>query len=216
MNAKIKINHLNSEYINQDNVNDILSDADGILVPGGYGNRGIEGKILAIQYARENNIPYLGLCLGMQMACVEFARNVLHLDKANSAEIDPETPYPVIDLMNEQNDIEGLGNSQRLGAYPCKLKDNTKARELYGEQLIYERHRHRYEFNNEYREQFEQAGMVISGTSPDQRLVEVIELPENDFFMASQYHPEFLSRPNRPERLFKGFIDAANNYQNKK
>ena len=216
INAKIKINHLNSEYINQDNVNDILSDADGILVPGGYGNRGIEGKILAIQYARENNIPYLGLCLGMQMACVEFARNVLHLDKANSAEIDPETPYPVIDLMNEQNDIEGLGNSQRLGAYPCKLKDNTKARELYGEQLIYERHRHRYEFNNEYREQFEQAGMVISGTSPDQRLVEVIELPENDFFMASQYHPEFLSRPNRPERLFKGFIDAANNYQNKK
>lgn len=208
--ADVKINHFNSEDINEDNVDEMLADADGVLVPGGFGTRGIEGKILAIKYARENDIPYLGICLGMQMACVEFARDVVGLDNANSTEINPETAYPVIDLMSDQEDVDDLGGTQRLGAYPCKLKPGTIASAAYNnEEVISERHRHRYEFNNKYRDQLAAKGLVFSGTSPDNRLVEVVELPTNKFFVAAQYHPEFLSRPNRPEGLFKAFVKAA-------
>ncbi|GKT03090.1 CTP synthase [Furfurilactobacillus entadae] len=208
--ADVKINHFNSEEINADNVEEVLAGADGILVPGGFGNRGIEGKILAIKYARENDIPYLGICLGMQMACVEFARDVVGLADANSKEINPDTPYPVIDLMHDQEDVSDMGGTQRLGAYPCKLKPGTVAAAAYNnEEVISERHRHRFEFNNAYRDQMAAAGLVFSGTSPDNRLVEVVELPTNKFFVAAQYHPEFLSRPNRPEGLFKAFVAAA-------
>lgn len=210
VNAKVEITHLNSENVSEDNVEELLKDADGILVPGGFGTRGIEGKIAAIRYARENNVPYLGICLGMQMACVEFARHVVGYQDANSAEIDPKTPHNIIDLMPDQEDVTNMGGTQRLGAYPCKLKDGSVAAAAYDNQsLIHERHRHRYEFNNEYREVFEKHGMVFSGTSPDNRLVEVVELPKHKFFVAAQYHPEFLSRPNRPEGLFKAFVKAA-------
>ncbi|MCF6165707.1 MULTISPECIES: CTP synthase [Furfurilactobacillus] len=208
--ADVKINHFNSEEINADNVDSVLAEADGILVPGGFGNRGIEGKILAIKYAREHDIPYLGICLGMQMACVEFARDVVGLKDANSTEINADTPYPVIDLMPDQENIDDLGGTQRLGAYPCKLKPGTLAASAYNnEEVISERHRHRYEFNNKFRDQLAAKGLVFSGTSPDNRLVEVVELPSNKFFVAAQYHPEFLSRPNRPEGLFKAFVKAA-------
>ncbi|GEK29161.1 CTP synthase [Furfurilactobacillus siliginis] len=208
--ADVKINHFNSEDINEDNVEEMLADADGILVPGGFGTRGIEGKILAIKYAREHDVPYLGICLGMQMACVEFARDVVGLENANSTEINPETAYPVIDLMSDQEDVDDLGGTQRLGAYPCKLKPGTIAAAAYNnEEVISERHRHRYEFNNKYRDQLAAKGLVFSGTSPDNRLVEVVELPTNKFHVAAQYHPEFLSRPNRPEGLFKAFVKAA-------
>jgi CTP synthase (UTP-ammonia lyase) len=191
-------------------VAELLGDADGILVPGGFGTRGIEGKIAAIRYARENNVPYLGIRLGMQMACVEFARHVVGYEDANSAEIDPKTPHNIIDLMSDQEDVTNMGGTQRLGAYPCKLKPGTIAAAAYDNQdLIHERHRHRYEFNNDYRDVFEKHGMVFSGTSPDNRLVEVVEIPEHKFFVAAQYHPEFLSRPNRPEGLFKAFVKAA-------
>lgn len=210
VNAKVEITHLNSENVSEDNVEELLKDADGILVPGGFGTRGIEGKIAAIRYARENNVPYLGICLGMQMACVEFARHVVGYQDANSAEIDPKTPHNIIDLMPDQEDVTNMGGTQRLGAYPCKLKDGSVAAAAYDNQsLIHERHRHRYEFNNEYREVFEKHGMVFSGTSPDNRLVEVVELPKHKFFVAAQHHPEFLSRPNRPEGLFKAFVKAA-------
>lgn len=210
VNAKVEITHLNSENVNEENVEELLGDADGILVPGGFGTRGIEGKIAAIRYARENDVPYLGICLGMQMACVEFARNVVGYQDANSTEIDQDTPHNIIDLMHDQEDVTNMGGTQRLGAYPCKLKQGTVAAASYDNQaLIHERHRHRYEFNNEYREDFEKHGMVFSGTSPDNRLVEVVELPKNKFFVAAQYHPEFLSRPNRPEGLFKAFVKAA-------
>ncbi|GAB6093455.1 CTP synthase [Furfurilactobacillus curtus] len=208
--ADVKINHFNSEQINADNVDELLADADGILVPGGFGGRGTEGKILAIKYAREHDVPYLGICLGMQMACVEFARDVVGLKNANSTEIDPDTPYPVIDLMSDQENVKDLGGTQRLGAYPAKLKPGTLTAAAYdNEEVISERHRHRYEFNNAFREQMTAHGLVFSGTSPDNRLVEVIELPTNKFFVAAQYHPEFLSRPDRPEGLFKAFVKAA-------
>lgn len=208
--ANVEITHLNSEDVNEQNVEELLHEADGILVPGGFGTRGIEGKITAIQYAREHDVPYLGICLGMQMACVEFARHVVGLKDANSAEIDPDTPFNVIDLMPDQESVEDLGGTQRLGSYPCKLVSGTVAAKAYGNtELIHERHRHRYEFNNKFREQLASHGMVFSGTSPDNRLVEVIELPQQKFFVAAQYHPEFLSRPNRPEGLFKAFIKAA-------
>jgi CTP synthase len=210
VNAKVEIKHFNSENVTEENVAELLGDADGILVPGGFGTRGIEGKIAAIRYARENNVPYLGICLGMQMACVEFARHVVGYEDANSAEIDPKTPHNIIDLMSDQEDVTNMGGTQRLGAYPCKLKPGTIAAAAYDNQdLIHERHRHRYEFNNDYRDVFEKHGMVFSGTSPDNRLVEVVEIPEHKFFVAAQYHPEFLSRPNRPEGLFKAFIKAA-------
>jgi len=186
-----------------------LARADGILIPGGFGGRGIEGKIAAARVARERGIPYLGICLGMQVAVAEFARNVAAMEGANSTEFDIETPFPVIDLLPEQKEVADLGGTMRLGADPIKLHDGTLARELYGEAVIYERHRHRYEVNNLLRKRLQSAGLTVSGTSPDERLVEVIELAEHPFFVASQFHPEFKSRPERPSPLFRGFIAAA-------
>lgn len=206
----VNIKMIKSEKVTAENVDRILKDADGIVVPGGFGARGTEGKIEAIRYARENNIPFLGICLGMQLASVEFARNVLGLKGANSAELDPKTKYPIIGLMDEQKNITNLGGTLRLGNYPAQLKPGTLTAKAYkNKKQILERHRHRYEFNNQYRKQFEKAGMVFSGTSPDNKLVEIIELPANDFFIAAQYHPEFLSRPNNPEGLYAMFIKYA-------
>ena len=186
-----------------------LDDADGILIPGGFGERGIEGKIEAARIARERGIPFLGICLGMQIAVVEFARHICGMDGANSAEFDPETPYPVVDLLPEQKEVSDLGGTMRLGADPVKLHDGTRAREIFGEAVIYKRHRHRYEVNNQLRRRLEQEGLVCGGTSPDERLVEVIELPDHPFYVASQFHPEFNSRPTRPEPLFREFVGAA-------
>jgi CTP synthase len=186
-----------------------IAAADGILIPGGFGGRGIEGKIAAARVAREQQIPYLGICLGMQVAVAEFARNVAGMEGANSTEFDIETPFPVIDLLPEQKEVADLGGTMRLGADPIKLHDATRARELYGEAVIYERHRHRYEVNNLLRKRLQSAGLCVSGTSPDERLVEVIELEQHPFFIASQFHPEFKSRPERPSPLFAGFIAAA-------
>ncbi len=183
-----------------------MGSADGILVPGGFGERGVEGKITSIKYARENAIPFLGICLGMQLAVIEFCRNVLGLKDAHSAELNPETPYNVIDLMPDQIDIEDMGGTLRLGLYPCKLSDNTKAYEAYGEDLIYERHRHRYEFNNKYRDQVEKAGMTISGLSPDERLVEIVEITDHPWFVAGQFHPEFKSRPTKAHPMFRSLL----------
>ncbi|CDQ38276.1 MULTISPECIES: CTP synthase [Virgibacillus] len=208
--ADIQVHWINSEKLDQETINQHLEHVDGILVPGGFGDRGIDGKIAAIQYARENKIPFLGICLGMQLASVEFARNVLGLRGAHSAEIDPNTPYPIIDLLPEQKDISDLGGTLRLGIYPCKLQDNTKTKAAYdGADYIEERHRHRYEFNNAYRDQMVENGFVFSGTSPDGRLVETIEIKDHPWFVASQFHPEFTSRPTRAQSLFKGFIGAA-------
>lgn len=207
--SEIEIKWINSEEVNAENVVQLLDDVDGILVPGGFGDRGIEGKILATQYARENKVPFFGICLGMQLASVEFARNVLGLKDAHSAEIMPNTPYPIIDLLPEQKDIEDLGGTLRLGLYPCKLEEDTKAFAAYNDEVIYERHRHRYEFNNEYRQAMEKAGFLFSGTSPDGRLVEIIELKDHPWFLASQFHPEFTSRPTRPQPLFRDFIEAS-------
>ncbi|EMG27107.1 CTP synthetase [Listeria fleischmannii 1991] len=207
--AEIQIDWIDSEKITKENVATLLESADGILVPGGFGDRAIEGKLLAIEYARVNQVPYFGICLGMQLATVEFARNVLKLDGAHSAEIDPETKHNIIDLLPEQKNIENLGGTLRLGLYPARIKENTKAAAAYSETIVEERHRHRYEFNNDYREQMEQAGMIVSATSPDGRLVEVVELVDHPWFVACQYHPEFISRPNRPQSLFKDFIGAA-------
>ncbi|MGG1312820.1 MULTISPECIES: CTP synthase [Cohnella] len=210
--AEVDIRWVNAEELTEDNVAERLGGVGGILVPGGFGDRGIEGKITAIRYARENRVPFFGICLGMQVAVVEFARNMAGLDNANSSEIHPATPYPVIDLLPEQKDIEDLGGTMRLGLYPCKLVPGSLAARCYGDELVYERHRHRYEFNNEYREQIEAAGLRISGTSPDGRLVEVVELPDHPWFLAVQFHPEFTSRPNRPQPLFREFVRAALNH----
>lgn len=210
--TKIDIRWVNSEEIeeNKPDLSEVFKDIDGIIVPGGFGYRGIEGKIDAIRYARENKIPFLGLCLGMQCAVIEFARNVCAMKKANSSEFIPDTPYPVIDLMSDQEDVTEKGGTMRLGIYPCKLKDGTRARKLYdNKEIIYERHRHRYEVSNELRPILEKAGLIISGTSPDGRLVEIIELKDHPYFEATQAHPEFKSRPNRPHPLFLGFIEAA-------
>jgi CTP synthase len=207
--ADIEVKWLNSELVTKENVGELLQDVDGILVPGGFGDRGVEGKIAATQFARENKVPFLGICLGMQLASVEYARNVLGLEGAHSAELNPETNYPVIDLLPEQKDIEDLGGTLRLGLYPCKLIQGTKAYEAYDGEVVYERHRHRYEFNNHYREQMEKEGFIFSGTSPDGRLVEIIELADHPWFVASQFHPEFTSRPTRPQPLFRDFINAA-------
>ncbi len=205
----INIRWVNAELVTAQNVEDILSGVKGILVPGGFGDRGIEGKITAIRYAREKKIPFFGICLGMQVAVVEFARNVVGLDDANSSEINPATSYPVIDILPEQKDIENLGGTMRLGVYPCKLAARSLAFAAYGEELVYERHRHRYEFNNEYRERFEAAGLHFSGTSPDGRLVEIVELSDHPWFLAVQFHPEFRSRPNRAQALFREFVRAS-------
>jgi CTP synthase len=207
--ARVDIRWVDAEGLDSVDAQRELEECDGILIPGGFGVRGVEGKIRAARWARENGVPYLGICLGMQVAVSEFARHVVGMDGANSTEFDPETPYPVIDLLPEQKEVRDMGGTMRLGADPVKLHAGTRAQEIYGEQVIYERHRHRYEVNNHLRKRLEQAGLVCSGTSPDDRLVEVIELPDHPFFVASQYHPEFKSRPLRPQPLFRDFVAAA-------
>jgi CTP synthase len=205
----VEINWVNACDMDESTAADMLKNADGILVPGGFGDRGIEGKIMAAKYARENNIPFFGICLGMQCAVIEFARDVVGLKGAHSSEFNPNSKYPVIDLMPEQRDIDEKGGTMRLGLYPCKLKSNSLAQECYKDELIYERHRHRYEFNNEFREELAHKGMVFSGTSPDDRLIEIVELPNHPWFIGVQFHPEFKSRPNRPHPLFASFVKAA-------
>jgi CTP synthase len=205
----VDLHWISSTDMERNNGKDLLVGLNGIIVPGGFGSRGVEGKILAAQYARENRIPYLGLCLGLQVMMIDFARNVLGLKDADSAEFDKLTPDPVIDLMLEQRGLDQLGGTMRLGLYPCHIKPGTKASALYQTEVIQERHRHRYEFNNDYRQKFEENGMVFSGLSPDGVLVEMAELKDHPFMMACQFHPEFLSRPNRAHPLFLGFIGAA-------
>ena len=207
--AVVHIKWVDSELVTDENAAEMLADADGILVPGGFGDRGTEGKISAIRYAREHGVPFLGLCLGMQMAIVEFARHVIGWEDAHSAELDPNTPHPMIHPMPEQNGVEDIGGTLRLGSYPCVLDKSTKAYALYGTETIHERHRHRYEVNNDYREALKDAGMTLSGLSPDGRIVEMIELKAHPFFLATQGHPELKSRPNRPHPLFRGFVAAA-------
>lgn len=208
-NASIQIKWIPSESVTKETVSELLQDVSGVLVPGGFGDRGIEGKILAIQYAREHKLPYLGLCLGMQLAVVEFSRHVLGFSDAHSVELNPETTHPVIHLMPEQDGIEDIGGTLRLGSYPCILDKTSKAYELYQTTTITERHRHRYEVNNYYREELIRHGVKLSGLSPDGRIVEMMELPDHPWFIATQAHPEFKSRPNRPHPLFKGFVGAA-------
>jgi len=209
--CKVEIDWVDSESVADPAVAKRLEQAAGILIPGGFGGRGIEGKIRAAQIAREHRIPYLGICLGMQIAVCEFARHVAGMEGANSTEFDPETPFPVIDLLPEQKEIADMGGTMRLGADPIKLHSATRIRELYDEPVVYERHRHRFEVNNHLRRRLEALGLVCSGTSPDERLVEAIELPSDahPFFVASQYHPEFKSRPERPAPLFREFVGAA-------
>ena len=214
--VNVNIKWVDSELVTEANADEYLSDVDGILVPGGFGDRGIDGKIQAISYARTHNIPYLGLCLGMQLAIVEYARNVLGYSDAHSVELDPSTTHPVIALMPDQNGVEDIGGTLRLGSYPCVLDKSSKAFALYGDETIYERHRHRYEVNNDYRGLLVSHGMKLSGLSPDGRIVEMCELPEHPFFVATQAHPELKSRPNRPHPLFRGFIAAALQMKNNK
>lgn len=208
---RVQVELVDGEQLDQNNVDEALDDASGILVPGGFGKRALEGKICAAEYARERKIPYLGICLGMQVAVCEFARNVVGLAGASSSEFDPDGPYSVIDLMSSQEDVTEKGGTMRLGAYPCRLAEGTLAREAYGSELVYERHRHRYEFNNAFRGRLEDAGLVISGLSPDERLVEMVELPRDvhPWFVATQAHPEFKSRPTRPQPLFREFVRAS-------
>ena len=208
---RVQVELVDGEQLDQNNVDEVLGDASGILVPGGFGKRALEGKICAAEYARERKIPYLGICLGMQVAVCEFARNVVGLAGASSSEFDPDGPYSVIDLMSSQEDVTEKGGTMRLGAYPCRLAEGTLAREAYGSELVYERHRHRYEFNNAFRGRLEDAGLVISGLSPDERLVEMVELPRDvhPWFVATQAHPEFKSRPTRPQPLFREFVRAS-------
>ena len=210
-NTKVNIEIVNCENINNENAKDVLGKYNGIIVPGGFGNRGIDGKIATIKYARENKIPFLGICLGMQMAVIEFARDVLNLEDADSLEFNENTKNPVIHIMENQKNITKKGGTMRLGAYPCVLKENTLAYSLYGKKEISERHRHRYEFNNEYKKAMEEKGMVFSGTSPEGNLVEIVELKDHPYFIAGQFHPEFKSRPDRPQPLFVGLVRAAKN-----
>ncbi len=207
--GKVEVRWVDSERLTDDEASEELAECDGILIPGGFGVRGIEGKIRAAQYARERGVPYLGICLGMQIAVADFARHVAGMAGANSTEFDPETPYPVVDLLPEQKEVREMGGTMRLGADPVKLHEGTRAREIYGEAVIYERHRHRYEVNNHLRKRLEAEGLVCSGTSPDDRLVEIVELADHPFFVASQFHPEFKSRPLRPQPLFREFVGAA-------
>ena len=207
--AAIDLQWVNANEVTAENVAELLGDADGIIVPGGFGHRGTEGKIQAIRYAREQDVPMLGICLGMQLTCIEFARHVLALEGANSAELDPATQYPIIDLLPDQAGVQDLGGTLRLGLYPCQLKPGSKAAFAYGQDRVERRHRHRYEFNTAFRQQFEDAGFVFSGLSPDKRLMEVVELPDKKFFVAAQYHPELHSRPNRPVELYTAFVTAA-------
>jgi CTP synthase len=205
----LNLHWINSEDLESGNIENYLKDINGIVVPGGFGIRGVDGKIAAIEYAKHHKIPFLGLCLGMQCAVIEWARNTAQLQDANSAEFNPDTANPVINLLPEQQDVVDLGGTMRLGLYPCRVNPDTLAFKLYQKEVIYERHRHRYEFNNAYRNLFLESGYAVSGTSPDGRLVEMIELPNHPFFIASQFHPEFQSRPSAPHPLFKGFIQAA-------
>ncbi len=207
--AKVRVRWVDAEHMSYEEALRELEQVDGVLVPGGFGSRGWEGKLLACQVAREEGIPYLGICLGMQVAVSEFARNVCGLEGANSTEMDPETPYPVIDLLPEQKGIEDLGGTMRLGAQAIELAEGTRAREIYGESTVHERHRHRYEVNNQWREQLVVHGLVVSGTFQEGRLVEIVELPDHPWFVASQFHPEFKSRPTRPAPLFREFVGAA-------
>jgi CTP synthase len=211
--SAIEIKWIDSEGVTPENVDELLQDIDGILVPGGFGDRGIEGKIVAIRYAREHRVPYLGLCLGMQLAVIEFCRNVLGWQDANSTEFNPGTSYPVIDLLPEQKDLDMKGGTMRLGGYHCKLLYGSRAHQAYNQEIIVERHRHRYELNNTFRSEIAGKGMVLSGTLPDGYLVEIIELPDHPWFVATQFHPEFKSRPNRPHPLFRDFIGAARKYK---
>lgn len=207
--AQVNLKWIPSETVTEENVAELLNGVSGVLVPGGFGDRGIEGKISAIRYARENKIPFLGLCLGMQLALVEFARNVLGYKDAHSMELDPSTTHPIIHLMPEQDGVEDIGGTLRLGSYPCVLDQSSLAYHLYGEAVIHERHRHRYEVNNDYRNDFTSHHMKLSGLSPDGRIVEMIELDNHPWFIATQAHPEFKSRPNKPHPLFKGFVSAS-------
>ena len=209
--SKVDIHWIDSETLEAPDcdLNAVLGDMDGILVPGGFGSRGIEGKIKAVHYARTNGVPYLGICLGMQVAIIEFARNVLGFADANSAEIDPATTHPVIDILPEQKDVQEMGGTMRLGQYPCVLNPESKSFALYQSSMIYERHRHRYEVNNDYRDDLAENGMLLAGTSPDNHIVEMVELPDHPWFVAAQFHPEFKSRPNKPHPLFRGFVTAA-------
>ena len=207
--ATVHIKCIDSETVTPENADELFSDVDGILVPGGFGDRGIDGKIEAIRYARTHGLPFLGLCLGMQLSIVEFARDVVGLKDAHSVELDPQTTNPVIHIMPDQIGIEDIGGTLRLGSYPCVLNKESKAYQLYGSENIEERHRHRYEVNNDYRDQLEKAGMMLSGLSPDGRIVEMVEIPEHPWFIATQAHPELKSRPNRPHPLFRGFVEAA-------
>ncbi|UOF91621.1 CTP synthase [Fodinisporobacter ferrooxydans] len=212
-NANVDIEWVQAEDITEENVAETLAGIDGILVPGGFGDRGIEGKIATVRYARENRIPFFGICLGMQVSVIEYARHLAGMDGANSTEINELTDFPVIDLLPDQKDIEDKGGTMRLGLYPCRLGSNTLAYKAYGQEVIYERHRHRYEFNNEFREELCKAGLILSGTSPDGRLVEIVEIQDHPWFLATQFHPEFTSRPNRPQPLFRDFIEAALHYR---
>jgi CTP synthase len=207
--CKVTIRHIDSEDIEKRGAESLLADVDAILVGPGFGARGTEGKISAIRYAREKKVPFFGICLGMQLACVEFARNMCGLTGASSSEIDPSTPHPVIDLMPDQRGVVDKGATMRLGAYPCTVLEGTRAHEAYGQTQISERHRHRWEFNNTYREQLQNKGLILSGLSPDRRLVEIVELADHPYFLGCQFHPEFGSRPMDPQPLFRRFIKAA-------
>lgn len=213
-NTNVNINWINSEEVTPETADELLKNSDGILVPGGFGERGVEGKIIAAQYAREHNIPYFGICLGMQVAVIEYARNVLGYSDAHSSELDPDTTHPVIDLMPEQKDVENLGGTLRLGLYPCKLSEGSLAEGIYNNNLVYERHRHRYEYNNFYRKELIEAGLAVTGMSPNEKLVEIVEIPDHPFYIGVQFHPEFKSRPNRPHPIFAAFIEAALKKQN--
>ena len=214
--CKVDVINIHSEFITEANVEEKLSGLDGLLVAPGFGHRGIEGKILAVKYARENRLPFFGICLGMQMSVIEFGRNVLHLD-AHSTEMDPNTPNPVIDLMDEQKKVTAKGGTMRLGSYPCDLKDGTLAKSIYsGASNITERHRHRWEFNNKYLDQYSNAGMIASGTNPESKLVEIVELRDHPFFVGVQYHPELKSTVESPHPVFVSFINAAKAFAEKK
>ena len=207
--TRVKIRWVPSEDLEHQPADRILDGVDGILVPGGFGSRGVEGMVVAARYARERKIPYFGICLGMQVAVIEIARNVCGLEGANSSEFDPDTPHPVVDLMPDQADVDNLGGTMRLGLYPCVLEEGSLSRELYGEAVVYERHRHRFELNNAYRSVLADAGLRFVGASPDGRLVEMVELPDHPWFIGCQFHPEWRSRPNRPHPLYRGFVGAA-------
>jgi CTP synthase len=214
--SEVEIRWIHAEDLETQGAEALLAGLDGILVPGGFGDRGIEGKIAAVKYARENKIPFLGICLGMHCATIEFARNVCGWQNAHSTEFNPDTSFPVIDLLPEQKDVEDMGGTMRLGLYPCKLENDAFAHQAYEDEIIYERHRHRYELNNVFRDRLEKQGLVVSGTSPDDRLVEIVELKDHPWFVATQFHPEFKSRPDRAHPLFRDFIRSSLSYQEQK